>query len=254
MTVKTNLKPLIISVAFSLFAFTKITAQNNSTMLQKFISRPGTEILHDLFYLKQRERSGEEITQPLITVMPSNKLPISGFLIDFKDDKDQRGIVLERAGSTDVVFLELGWITGVAIHEADRIALYLVDLTPADIKATATKLEVKGKMKKESDRLSQAISSISLTMTEEDLPSNAQQLYLANQFVTDIAMSLIEIAKTDLGKESIKSGIKSISIKKGASFDIKLANGTLTIESDFIHSYTTTSARNKLIEKIYNLL
>ncbi|GHM98996.1 hypothetical protein WSM22_04860 [Cytophagales bacterium WSM2-2] len=254
MSVDGIIKPLICSVAFSLLIHTNTFAQTNQNMLQKFTLRPAAEILRDLYLLKQRERSGEEITQPLITIMPGNKLPVSGFLIDFKDDKDQRGVVLEAEGSNDLVFLELYWITGISIRDADKVAHLLVDLTAADIKSTATRLDIKNKIKKEAERLTTAISPINFTIAEDDYPSTGPQLYLTNLFITDLAMSLIEIAKTDLGKESIKQSIKTIDIKKGKSLDVKLAQGTLTIFYNFERSYTTNSARNILIEKIYNLL
>jgi|GEM_PF-6523855 len=247
-------KPLIYSVVLYLSAITSTAAQTNQNMLQKFTLRPSTEILRDLFLLKQRERSGEEIVQPLITIMPGNKLPVRGFLIDFKDDKDQRGVVLEMEGSNDVIFLELYWVTGISIQDADKIAPWLVDLTFADIKASATRLDIKNKLKKESDRLTQKISPVNFTLADDDLPANGQQLYMTNLFVTDIAMSLIEIAKTDLGKEAIKESVKIIDIKKGESLDVKLSKGTLTIFYDFTRNYSTNSGRNKLIEKIYNLL
>jgi hypothetical protein len=223
-------------------------------LIEKYKLKPAVEILRDLYLLKQRERSGEEISQPQITIMPGSKLPISGFVIDFEDDKDKRGVVLEVAGTSDLSFIELYWITGVTIHNADKIAPYLLDITAADINLKATRLDLKNKMKKESEQLSQSIGSITFDLTEEDFPSTAEQLYIANLFTTDLSMSLIEIAKTDLGKESIKGKIKTIRLKKGKALDIKLTNGILLVSHDFNRSYTTNAARNQLIELIYNLL
>lgn len=247
-------KPLVSSVAFSFLFFTIIQAQPNQSMIQKYTLRPTIEILRDLYFLKQRERSGEEIIQPLITIMPSNKLPISGFLIDFKDDKDQRGVVLELAGSNNVAFIELHWISGVAIQDADKVAHLLMDLTVNDIKTTATRLEVKTKLKNQSEKLAQKIAPINFVIADEDFPASGQQLYMAALVITDVAMALIEIAKTDMGKESITESIKTISIKKGNQLEVQMANGILTISSDFSRSYTTNAARNMLIEKIYNIL
>jgi hypothetical protein len=241
-------------VAFFFFVKNKSQGQTHSDMLQKFSLRPCTEILLDLYLLKQRERSGEEIVQPLITIMPGNKLPVSGFLIDFKDNKDQRGVVLELEGSSDVAFLELYWITGMSIHEADRIAHLLIDLNASDVKSSSTRLEVKTKMSTESKKLNDKIGQpITFNLADADFPASGQQLYLTSLFITDVTMSLIEIAKTDLGKESIKNIIKTITIQKGP-WDLKLAEGTLTIFYDFNLSHSTNSARSRLIERIYNLL
>jgi hypothetical protein len=223
-------------------------------MIEKYKLMPANEILLDLYLLKQRERSGEEINQPQITIMPGSRLPISGFVIDFEDDKDKHGVVLEIAGSSDLSFIELFWITGVTIHDADKIAPYLLDITAADIKATATRLDVKSKMKKESERLGRQISPIVFELSDEEYPPSGQQLYLTSLFITDLSMSLIEIAKTDLGKESIKNSIKSIHLKKEKDFDLKLTNNTLFVSYDFNRSYTTNKTRNQLIESIYNIL
>ena len=239
---------------FLLLSYLNTNAQNNSAMLQKFTLRSSSEILKDIYLLKQREIDGEEIKQPLITVMRGNDLPISGFLIDFKNDKEQRGVVLEISGSNDVVFLDLFWISGISVHDVDRVAHLLIDLTASEVKESATRLELKNKIKKESEKLSQRISPINFNLADEDIPSTGQQLFLTALFISDLTMSLIEIAKTDLGKEHIKTGLRTINIKKGNALEVNLDQGTLTVFYDFNRSYTTTAARAVLIDKIYNSL
>jgi hypothetical protein len=228
--------------------------QTDPTLMQKYTLRPAVDILRDLYGLKQRQRSGEEIFQPLLTIMPGNKLPVRGFLIDFKDDKDQRGVVLELEGTSNVLFLELYWITGVVIHDADRVAIYLIDLSAADGVSSATRIDLKTTIRKECEKLKQNIADITIAIADEDLPANGQQLYVTSLFVIDVAMSLVEISKTELGKQSIQEGIKTIVIKKGASLDLKLSGGTLTIGYDFYRCYTTNSARRALLDHLYNLL
>src|SRR4051812_37356547 len=98
-------------------------------MLEKFTSRPAEEILLDLYALKLRERDGEKIEQPLITLLLiGNRTPIQGFLMDMKNEPKEKGIVVKLNNSNDLLFVDLYTVAGITIHHADRCAVFLVEL------------------------------------------------------------------------------------------------------------------------------
>lgn len=236
---------------------TAARSQTNTTMLlNKYSSRPTEDILIDLNALKIRELDGENIEQPLITLLAGgNRIPVRGFLVDMKNEPKEKGVVMKLQDSNDVLFVENYAIAGIVIHEADRIAPLLIDLSPANVSSfpAVTRLEVKKRIADETARLAAAFGSVSITFDEE-LPSKAEELFFTKFFLTDVAMALVTIGKTETGKSAIRDEVKAIHIRRGAELSVSKEGNKLLVQFPFDKSYTTNKERNILVDKIYNIL
>lgn len=232
-------------------------SQTNTTMLlNKYSSRPTEDILIDLNALKIRELNGENIEQPLITLLlGGNRVPVQGFLVDMKNEPKEKGVVVKLQDSNDVLFVETYAVAGIVIHEADRIAPLLVDLAPANVTSfpSVTRLEVKKRIADETARLAAAFGSVSINF-DEDLPTSAEELFFTKHFLTDVAMALVSIGKTDEGRNAIREEVKAIHIRRGAELSVSKEASKLIVHFPFNKSYTTNKERNILIDKIYNIL
>lgn len=246
----------ILIICLACMTHLGISQTNSDNMLEKFTSRPAEEILQDLYALKLRERNGEKMEQPLITLLlGGNRTAVRGFLIDQKNEAKDKGVVVKLQDSNDVLFVDIYAIAGIVIHEADRIVPFLIDLTPADIPKTqtVTKLDVKKQQAEEIAILVSHFGEISISFHEE-LPSLPSDLYFTRQFLTDISMALITIGKTDAGKQAIKDEIKTIQIQRATDLIVKRDKTTLFIQFPFNKSYTTNLQRHLLIDKLYDVL
>ncbi|MBS1505213.1 MAG: hypothetical protein JSS79_01095 [Bacteroidetes bacterium] len=232
-------------------------SQTNTTMLlNKYTSRPTEDILIDLNALKIRELDGENIEQPLITLLAGgNRIPVRGFLVDMKNEPKENGVVMKLQDSNDVLFVEIYAIAGIVIHEADRIAPLLVDLAPADAASfpAVTRLEIKKRIAEESARLTAAFGQTAILL-DEDIPAKPEELFFTKLFLTDVTMALITIGKTEEGKNAIREEVKEIHVRRGAELAVSRDSGKLIIQFPFTKSYTTNKERHALVDKVYNVL
>src|SRR4051812_34825634 len=100
-------KRIILTIFFSTTLLSAISQGNVDELIEKLTSRPATEILKELYELKVRERDGEKIEQPLITLfLGGNRFPVRGFLMDMKDETDKQSVVIRLQDANDVVFVD----------------------------------------------------------------------------------------------------------------------------------------------------
>jgi hypothetical protein len=250
------MKPFFITLSLLCLTLAARSQTSASMLLNKYSSRPTEDILIDLNALKIRELDGENIEQPLITLLlGGNRVPVQGFLVDMKNELKEKGVVVKLQDSNDVLFVEAYAVAGIVIHEADRIAPLLVDLSPANVASfpTVTRLEVKKRIADETARLAAAFGDGSINFDEE-LPTHAVELFFTKFFVTDVAMALVTIGKTETGKSAIREEVKAIHIRRGAELSVSRESGKLIVYFPFDKSYTTNKERQILVDKIYNIL
>jgi len=225
-------------------------------LLDKFTSRPAEDILTDLYFLKVRENNGEKIEQPLITLLlGSNRLPVTGFLIDMKNESKERGVVMKLADSNDVLFVDMFSVVGIALRNADKIVPLLVEILPEDVAnlPAVTRLDIRKQLADETTRLTTEFGSINISL-EEEISADAAELYFTKNFLSDVSMSLIAIGKMDGGKQAIQEGVKMVKIKRGTDLLVNRNDGSLTVHFPFNRSFTTNKSRNILVDSIYNVL
>jgi hypothetical protein len=228
------------------------------TMMQRYTSRSVEEILRDLYALKLRERDGEKIEQPSVTLLLGNKyapvrgfLPVRGYLNDLQDGPRGKSVVFHIESTNDMMFVNAFTVKGVVVHDADRNAHLLVNLLPADLPAGTT---VSGSDVKE--RLAEAVAELSKHFGpipihfENDLPYDSTKLYFTRQFLTDLVMTLIRIGKTVAGKHAIGQNIKQIKIYHGPRLGIAYKDNALVVTYTFLESYSTNQQRRVLFEEI----
>jgi hypothetical protein len=225
-------------------------------LLDKFTSRPTEDILTDLYFLKVRENNGEKIEQPMITLLlGSNRLPVTGFLIDIKNGPKEKGVVMKLVDSNDVLFVDMFSVVGIAIRDADKIAPLLVEISPEDVAnfPTVTRLDIRKQLADETTRLTTEFGSMNISF-EAEVSTNATELYFTKNFLSDVSMSLIAIGKMDGGKQAIQEGVKMVKIKAGPDLLVNREDGSLIIHFPFNKSFTTNRSRNILVDSIYNVL
>lgn len=223
-------------------------------MLEKFISRSTDEVLLDVYALRLRELDGEKMERPLLTLfLGGNRMPINGFLNDLRKENNIKGIVLHHNHET--TFIEMSAVVGITLHAADKLVPFFIDLTASDISQlpSVTRVDVKKQQAEESTRLNSHFPGIALLLKEE-LPADHAALFFTRQFLSDIAMALVTLAKAPLAKKVIQEEVKTIQIVRSPKFKIRKDHDTIEMHYPFNKSYTTPSERRFLTEQFAAVL
>jgi hypothetical protein len=228
-------------------------------MMQQYTSRPVEEILRDLYALKLRERDGEEIQQPSITLLLGSNdapvrgfLPVRGYLNDLKDEPSEKSVAFQIESTNDMMFVNTFTVKGIVVHDADRNAHLLVNLLPAEVPrdTVVSRLDVKERLAEEIARLSKYFGPIPIHF-EYGIPYDPTELYFSRQFLTDLVMTLIRIGKTVTSKRVIGQNVKQITICPGLKLGIVFQNNTLVISYSFLESYSTNQQRRVLFDVLF---
>jgi hypothetical protein len=231
---------------------------NPSAGLLNFGTKDPTELVLEMYRIRQRILLGEQIEMPLVTLLISPEgTQVDGYILDVNTDAKDRHVSVQL-GSGDIFYTKLPVIQGIVIRNIERYESVLTEVTVntiMNIKPTTSKLRLRQHLDQQSESLSEKIKSPIAFKLQGDPPDNNMSLFILQNLITDIAMCLKELALTEIGRTAIAGEIKTVVLKKSdEEFTVQKVNAELIILSKFEKSYTTSRGRDELKEKLLEIL
>jgi hypothetical protein len=251
---------LFLSAINVCFSQTQSTSMNTTAGLLNFTSQEPTEIIFEMSRIRKRILLGEQIEMPEVTlILWPEGTRVSGFILDVKSEKDNHHIAIQlTGGSRDIFYAYMGAVRGVVVHNIENYEYLLTDVSAGTAMNTTpafTRLDMRKRLDSESKSLSKATNTAVEYVWEGEFPEGAVPLFVIGNLITDMTISLKDIAQTDLGKEAIAESISKITFHKtDAEFSIVRKNKELIVNGNFKKSFTTSQGRWKLKEMLEGML
>jgi hypothetical protein len=186
--------------------------------------RPETPraMLAKLQELRAREERGEVVAMPLITLHLQSGVEVSGWFLAMENSGHDQCMLLHLAHrapekfSSDVLYLELSKIEGIAIHHTPE-SLYLLSsdtIASPPGKPAPTALEMKRKARDCQERLSRAIGqSIIFEMNIETAGEKDEELRIFSQMLDDVLAVMLELIQDPYNRQTIRESLEKIAIE-----------------------------------------
>jgi hypothetical protein len=193
------------------------------------------ELLSELAALRRREKGGEAVRVPFVTLHLRTGRNFTGRVIKLADDKRGGQTVLFqdtgldlRSPRYDVVHFASTLVEAITVHDA-----HTLETPPSSVLRgpTPSKLELKRKIVALEQDLSGRMegASLSIEIMWDTVPDSEDALVVVQDLVGETEHVLRDLLADPMGLEAIRQKLRKVAIQVGAHASSKMTGTTLTL-------------------------
>jgi hypothetical protein len=190
-------------------------------------------VLEELGALRRREKAGEALRIPLVTLHLRTGRDLQGFVLDVVEHRpsSSRLVLLHQPGSDprrpeyDATYLAASSIEAVTVHDAVSLSK-----APADAPAPPSRLELKRQLAALQAELRERLGTpIEVDAQWDSAPDEGEGQRTLADLVSLAGDELRGLAKEALGRDALKANVQRIRLNVGKTPGVAVSNGTLAI-------------------------